>query len=159
MLFVCLAQTSVAQEESTTNDSEEIDEIVVLGARSLTLLRQEVVVAEDKFFDLYNELNTDDRYDIICENRRPIGTRIQIRECKAQFVRDAEVDAMQDALMMNDSPANVTAQPVRASKRDYRKLDEKLKKFAVENPDLQEALMEYDHLSKKYAVEREKKFD
>ena len=159
LLLVCLSQTSFAQENSTDDDSEEIDEIIVLGAHSLTLLRQEVVVAEDKFFDLYNELNDDDRFDIICENRRPIGTRIQVRECKAQFVRDAEVDAIQDALMMNNAPANVTAQPVRASKRDYRKLDEKLKQFAVENPELQEALMEYDHLSKKYAEEREKKFD
>lgn len=177
MLFlVCLSQTSIAQESNTDIDvadsgdiaaaepaasstSEEIDEIVVLGAHSLTLLRQEIIVAEDEFFDLYNELNDDDRFDIICETRRPIGTRIRVRECKAKFVRDAEVDAMQDALMMNDSPANVTAQPIRASKKDYRILEEKLKTLAVENPELQEALMNYDNISKKYAQEREKKFE
>lgn len=162
---VCLSSMASAQENNTdvgtntTAESEEIDEIVVLGAHSLTLLRQEVIVAEDKFFEIYNELNDDDRFDIICENRRPTGTRIQVRECKARFVRDAEVDATQDALMMNNSPANVAAQPIRAAKEDYETLDKKLKTFAVENPELQRALMEYDNLSKKYSEEREKKFD
>jgi len=165
LLGCCLSPIALAQGDdadiaaTATTESEEIDEIVVLGAHSLTLLRQEVIVAEDKFFDLYNELNDDDRFDIICENRRPIGTRIQVRECKARFVRDAEVEATQNALVMDNSPANVAAQPIRASKEDYETLDKKLKTFAVENPELQKALMEYDNLSKKYSAEREKKFD
>jgi hypothetical protein len=161
LLGMGLPQTAVAQEDSpeATAESGEIDEIVVLGARSLTLLRQEVIVAEDRFFDLYNELNDDDKYDIVCETRRPIGTRIQVRECKAQFVKDAEYQATQDALQFSESPANVTARAIRASTEDYEILDEKLKTFAVSSPELQEALMEYDGLNKKYADEREKKFD
>jgi len=69
LLGMGLPQAAVAQEDSpeATAESGEIDEIVVLGARSLTLLRQEVIVAEDRFFDLYNELNDDDKYDIVCE--------------------------------------------------------------------------------------------
>ncbi len=161
LLGMCLPQATVAQENSpeATAESDEIDEIVVLGGHSLTLLRQEVVVAEDRFFDLYNELNEDDKYDIVCESRRPIGTRIQVRECKAQFVRDAEVEAVQGALQFSNSPANVTARPIRASSEDYEVLDEKLKSFAVSSPELREALMDYDNLNKKYAEEREKKFD
>jgi len=161
LLGMCLPQVAVTQEDGpeATAESDEIDEIVVLGARSLTLLRQEVVVAEDRFFDLYNELNEDDDYDIVCESRRPIGTRIQVRECKAQFVRDAEYEATQDALQFSDSPANVTARPIRTSSKDYEILDEKLKSFAVSSPELREALMDYDNLNKKYADEHEKKFD
>lgn len=166
MFAVCLSQMTVAQEGDVgvdaapaTTQEEEIDEVLVYGARSLTLLRQEVTVAEDRFFDIYNELNEDDRYDIICETRRPIGTRIGVRECKAKFVRDAEVEATQGALMMTDIAANVTAQPIRTSSKDYEILKEKLQTFSVSNPELQEALMDYDRLNNKFTEEREKKFD
>lgn len=158
-IFLSLAAIAQDQDAEATAETEEIDEIIVLGARSLTLLRQEVIVAEDKFFDIYNQLNEDDKYDIVCETRKPLGTRISVRECKAQFVRDAEYEAIQDALQFTNSVANVTAQPVRAATRDYEILDEKLKAFAVSSPELQEALMEYDNLNKKYSQQREKKFD
>ncbi len=98
VLVVCLSQITVAQEP------DAIDEIVVMGGRSLTLLRHEVTQAEDIFYDRYNLLNEDDRYDMICK-------------------------------------------------------DETLRAFAISDPTLQDALMDYDRLSKKYTEEREKKFD
>lgn len=161
LLGMCSPQAIVAQEQEAeaTAETEEIDEVVVLGARSLTLLRQEVVVAEDRFFDLYNQLNDDDKYDIVCETKKPLGTRISVRECKAQFVRDAEYEAIQDALQFSSSVANVTARPIRTSSKDYEILDEKLKSFAVSSPELREALMDYENLNKKYSEQREKKFD
>ncbi len=111
MLVVCLSQITVAQEP------DAIDEIVVMGGRPLTLLRHEVTQAEDVFYDRYNFLNEDDRYDMICKDETPIGTRIPVRVCKTRVIRDAERQATQDALM------------------------------------------DYDRLSKKYTEEREKKFD
>ena len=38
-------------------------------------------------------------------------------------------------------------------------LQEKLRAFAISDPELQDALMDYDRLGKKYAKEREKKFN
>jgi hypothetical protein len=38
-------------------------------------------------------------------------------------------------------------------------LQEKLRAFAISDPELQDALMDYDRLSKKYAEEHETKFD
>jgi len=111
VLVVCLSQITVAQEP------DAIDEIVVMGGRPLTLLRHEVTQAEDVFYDRYNFLNEDDRYDMICKDETPIGTRIPVRVCKTRVIRDAERQATQDALM------------------------------------------DYDRLSKKYTEEREKKFD
>ena len=161
LLGMCLPQATIAQEQEpeVAAETEEIDEIVVLGARSLTLLRQEVIVAEDRFFDLYNQLNGDDKYDIICETRKPLGTRISVRECKAQFVRDAEYEAVQNALQFTNTPANVAARPIQASSEDYEILDQKLKSFSVSSPELRDALMDYDNLNKKFAEQRDKKFD
>jgi len=72
VLVACLSQITVAQEP------DAIDEIVVMGGRSLTLLRHEVTQAEDVFYDRYNLLNEDDRYDMICKDETPIGTRIPV---------------------------------------------------------------------------------
>ena len=161
MLGMYLPQAAVAQEDNpeAAAESEEIDEIVVLGGRTLTKLRYEATVAEDRFFELYNDLNEDDRYDIICKHRRPVGTRIQVRECKPKFVRDAETKATHDSLQMADSLADITAQAIRVSREDYEILDEKLKSFTVSSPEMQEALLDYDRFNKKYAEEHEKKYD
>ena len=72
VLVAYLSQITVAQEP------DAIDEIVVMGGRSLTLLRHEVTQAEDVFYDRYNLLNEDDRYDMICKDETPIGTRIPV---------------------------------------------------------------------------------
>jgi hypothetical protein len=161
LLGICLSQVAIAQDDSpeATSAPDEIDEIVVLGGRTLTKLRDESTVAEDRFFELYNDLNEDDRYDIICKHRRPVGTRIQVRECKPKFVRDAEIKATRDSLQMADSLADITAQAIRVSREDYEILDEKLKSFTVSSPEMQEALMDYDRLNKRYAEEHEKKYD
>jgi hypothetical protein len=38
-------------------------------------------------------------------------------------------------------------------------LQEKLRAFAISDPELQNALMDYDRLSKKYAEERARKYN
>lgn len=70
--------------------------VIVLAA---CLSQITVAQAEDVFYDKYNLLNEDNRYDMICKDETPIGTRIPVR------------------------------------------------------------LMDYDRLSKKYAEDREKKFE
>jgi hypothetical protein len=60
---------------------------------------------------------------------------------------------------MADSLADITAQAIRVSREDYEILDEKLKSFTVSSPEMQEALMDYDRLNKRYAEEHEKKYD
>ena len=168
-LFVwvaCLSTISVAQEaETSSNDAAEsvaapdaIDEIVVMGGQSLTLLRHEVTQAEDVFYDRYNLLNEDGRYDMICKDETPIGTRIPVRVCKTRVIRDVERQATQDGMIFG--PATIGSPPVIASANKHNEiLQEKLRAFAISDPELQDALMDYDRLSKKYAAEHEKKFD
>ena len=46
-----------------------------------------------------------------------------------------------------------------SANRHNKILQEKLRAFAIGDPELQDALMDYDRLNKKYAEEREKKFN
>jgi len=67
-LTVCLPLAAGAQ--TTDSETEEldaaIDEITVVGARQLGAMRAEVELAEDQVFALFNDLNDDHGYDIIC---------------------------------------------------------------------------------------------
>ena len=166
VLVAFLSTISVAQEAVTSsNDAAEsvaepdaIDEIVVMGGQSLTLLRHEVTQAEDVFYDRYNLLNEDDRYDMICKDETPIGTRIPVRVCKTRVIRDAERQTTQDGMIFG--PANIGSSPVIPSANRHNEiLQEKLRAFAISDPELQDTLMDYDRLSKKYSAERQKKFD
>ncbi|MDH3552841.1 MAG: hypothetical protein OER22_09530 [Gammaproteobacteria bacterium] len=66
--------------QTTDSEAEEldaaIDEITVVGARQLGAMRAKVELAEDQVFALFNDLNDDDGYDIICKKETRIGSQL-----------------------------------------------------------------------------------
>jgi hypothetical protein len=86
MVAVAQAPTPAA---TTAEVIEELEEVVVHGRR----LKDEIIKAEDKYFELFNEVNKDDRYDTKClslEMER--DSRLQHRACIPGFVREAMAD-------------------------------------------------------------------
>lgn len=90
------AQTSVpgaaaapASTQTPADHVETLEDVVVRGKH----LAQEIDEAENRFFSLFNELNTDDRYDTHCVYlQMTSGSRIQTRACIPGFVADAMAD-------------------------------------------------------------------
>ena len=84
-----------------------IEEIQVLGTRTLYSIRMEIVDEENKIFSMFNELNSDDRFDIFCDNIAPTGSHIKQRVCEPRFVTDMRARMAQDYLrgigMLNGS--------------------------------------------------------
>jgi hypothetical protein len=80
------------QPTQTTDESvrQKIEEITVMGARSLTLPRLAVIVAEDRFLDRNNVVNEDSRYDTICKHATHVGSHISSRECSPKIIRDLQ---------------------------------------------------------------------
>lgn len=70
---------------------DELDEVQVIGGR----LYDRIVKAEERFFQLYNELNTDDDFDTNCANV-PIDSdsRIEQRFCMPSFFADAKAESV-----------------------------------------------------------------
>ena len=66
---------------------DTLDEIIVYGAPTLRLLRDEVYEAEANFYELFNALNNGRQFDVTCLYRRPIGSHIRRRVCEAYFVK------------------------------------------------------------------------
>jgi len=73
-------QTNRAQADDT-KESESLEEIIVNAPRPLNSMRAEILQAEDRVFQLFNEFNTNDDYDIECRHEAPVGSRIPRRVC------------------------------------------------------------------------------
>lgn len=153
-----VAETNASAAYGDEDNADPIDEIIVMGARSLLRLRHELTVAEDDFFDKYNMLNEDDRYDIICKDEVHTGSRIPVRECISRVIREGRIAATQNSIGLGSGPVGGNSRG-REEARHSRVLQEKLRALAMEDKDLQDALMEYDALRRKYEEEHEKKFD
>lgn len=146
----------LTQEETgpTTEAEDTIDEITVMGARPLALMRAEVVVAEQAVYDLYNELNDDDDYDIICKKQTQIGSQIPKRVCQARMYRDAVSDATQD----DDDDGLMTIGNRTRSSRHQKILIEKMRALSIEHPELLDALRTRYGLEAEFKAEKEQRY-
>lgn len=148
-------QQPAGEETAGVQPNAEIfDEVTVLGIRELAGLRADVIRAEDVVYDLYNELNEDDRYDIICKKETRIGSQIPRRVCLSRLYRDAVSEASEEAIEGYD----VGTIKVNSAKHNAI-LREKMAALANRNPDLLAALKKRLELKKKLEREREKRFD
>lgn len=152
LLFsVCAA----AEEEASASETDDVfDEITVLGVRELGALRAEVTRAEDRAYTLFNELNDDDGYDVICKKETRIGSQIPQRVCQMRIVREARSEAAED--WYEDGH---TARPKLVMSKHNEIFRQKLARLANENPELLEALRERLALQRKFEKAREQKFD
>ncbi len=88
---VSMAQTleSGSAPPISVRDKREIDEIVVAGKKTLRTIRQEIRNLDLRIYSMFNELNKDDNYDIICRKMARIGSQIVRNNCKAKLYWDS----------------------------------------------------------------------
>jgi hypothetical protein len=94
VLLMCAAGLSQAQAAQSSDNAaagkEELDQVIVRGGpKALAALRDEMVRVEDSFYELYNELNSVDDYDVYCAMETSAGTALKRRACRANYQRDA----------------------------------------------------------------------
>ncbi len=159
-LFVAvlaLPMTAIGQDEEASTevalDDEAIEDIVVVGQKSMADLRRDVFQAEEDYYSAYNKLNDDKEYDVRCFYERPTGTRIKNHVCRARFVTNAyERHARRNRGDLS-RVANQDAIPVPAEKT--AKFQEKMETLIAANPELQAALVRYNTLSAQFMAKRE----
>jgi len=93
------AKVSVAQE-STPEDAEAETpyEVVITGRLTRSRLRNMIEDVEEDFFDRYNELNTDDTFDMYCYEYTPTMSHIKKRACEPLFMIKYRSQQGSDAL-------------------------------------------------------------
>ncbi len=159
-LFVAvlaLPMAAVGQDEEAStevaSDDEAIEDIVVVGQKSMAELRRDVFQAEEDFYSVYNKFNDDKEYDVRCFYEKPTGTNIKNHVCRARFVTKAfERHARRNRNNLS-SVANQSADPVIAEKT--AKYQVKLETLVAANPELQTALVRYTTLRAQFMAERE----
>ena len=84
---VAFAQNAPASREPVAGpprQQEAPDEVIVRGRR-LGELRVEIEQARIRAYDIFNEINSDDDFDVSCHEDSRSGTRMPQRVCRARF--------------------------------------------------------------------------
>jgi hypothetical protein len=131
--------SAIAQETQSPR-SGPMEEVIVRAPRSLRSMREAIEDAEDRAFDIFNELNTDDDYDIVCRREEPTGSRIPVRNCRARFVDRLLREKTREALSLGGgAPADL---PLLEIRHHMALLAEKIEALASENATFLEATIE-----------------
>jgi hypothetical protein len=110
----------------------ELEEVEVIG-KKLHQLQSELIETQDRFYALYNKLNTNDDFDIHCTMHAPIGTRIEKRQCRLEFLREATAAEGQNFFLGRGATAGISPQTLWFTREDeYRKTNPELMELAEE---------------------------
>lgn len=150
-LFMSLASVVSAQPAHQTPDSD-ILEIQVTGTRNLYMLQDEIAVAQDRMYALFNDINEDDRYDFRCRMEAPTGTRLERKVCRPGFLDD--IDRENGGAFMNLVQGSGFPTIPRSSRmilsREIPVLEEKIMQAIISSPELEAATRELNQLEEEY---------
>lgn len=138
-VFLLLGSAMPAMCQSEPAQAEEppmeMEEVIVLGSKSLLDLERELYRAEEVLYDLFNSFNMDDDLDVQCYRQAPIGSRIKQRVCKTNGHRELLRRASQ-SMMMGER----YVYPVAEIKHLEKRLLTNMTETALEQPEMLEAL-------------------
>jgi len=96
VVLLVYSQLAYTQESLTADQSADmvrhpqqvLEEITIVGERTTFALRQQIERAENNLYQLFNELNSSDQFNIKCRNRKR-RSHIPRRECEPKFLTRA----------------------------------------------------------------------
>ena len=138
----------LAEETSGT-----MEEVIVLGSKSLVKLKHEMYRAEETLHDLLNSFNTDDDFHIRCHKEAPIGSHIRRRDCRPNFVGRLITEATQQALFGNIPYVYPAAEIKKMNERLLADMTE----TAHEQPEVRKALVKYIEARQTLKSERKRR--
>lgn len=92
---VSFGQAASNDPSDRTAQGEAAEEIVVRGRR-LTDMRFELEVAQERAYAIFNEINSDDDFDVYCREERKYHSRATQRICRAQFENRISAEAAKE---------------------------------------------------------------
>ncbi len=131
------------QDSSTESDVEStsrpIEEISVIGERTFFTLRLEIESAETEVYGLFNELNSNDDFDVKCVNEVFVGSHFSRRVCMADYLRKEQARNAQNSVLGID--ILLTLDQVRGEVRQKTlAMEAEMLTLAQENPAFFEAI-------------------
>lgn len=144
--------------EATAATGTELDEVTVHGMRLRDMPRA-IDKAEERFFQLYNELNEKEDLDIRCYKDKPTGSRIPAQLCKPVFYARAEENLMQNLLARLGVAGALKRDarlPMQVMHERFDELVDNLAQLLEDNPQLMQLLQERNQLEARYKAARKR---
>jgi hypothetical protein len=92
------ANVTLAQDTATLQSRTETPEEIVVRGTRLADFRVEVERARVRAYDIFNEVNSTDDFDIVCVDEPRRGSRMGRRVCAARFEGRISANAAKDYL-------------------------------------------------------------
>lgn len=147
VLVAGLVSQSSTLAASAPEPELPIEEITVTGQRTMIALRMQISDAEDHLYELFNELNTDDRYDVHCVQVDRYFSHTKQKQCRVGYERDAlkaEADYITATVTGMPAPALIPRSVVIAA--ELPNYQAKMRELVVQNPDLLDAVIKHAQL-------------
>ena len=133
-----------ADEQATQTQAARerpIEEISVVGERSALFLLEEIKNAEVLMYDIFNDLNSTDDFDVNCRNVTHTGTLIPEWECDSGFMTRERFQNTQDFLQFGFMPKS-DEEMYWENREKVAALNAEMLSLAKENPGLAEAMLD-----------------
>ena len=146
--------TETTETTATAIEARLIEEITVIGQKSLARLRLRIIEKENGIYNFFNAQNSSDRLDIICNKRRPTGTNILQRQCEPRFLKALRVEKTRDASMGFGVGFN-QYDLVGLSHQDFEKLENEMLALMAANKAFADSLADLVDLTENLAAHRQ----
>lgn len=146
------AESAVRQGPVLPEQKPALDDVIVLGSR-LYPLRKQIDTAEDRFYALYDELNTKHEFDVHCAVEAPLDTRFTQRGCEPVY--QARAEEAEAHAFLEDHAIEPSALVALARKDDYRR---NMLEILRKNPRRVQLLRERVELQQRYKKVRQERF-
>jgi hypothetical protein len=147
-----------AADEQPRAAEQSIEEITVIGHRYLRELRLEVQASRERVYNLFNDLNINEEFDIHCHDGSRTGTRTVRRVCRPQYVDVATSEAAKWYLVFmkwgrggafSRAQAEISVVHLKA-----RQMDAEVERLMGESREFRRAIAEYQALEGRYDAAR-----
>ena len=119
--------TSFAQE----------DEVIRIEDLSRHELNTYIIEAEDQLYELFNTLNSTDRFDIVCRKDVRTGSNIPVRICQPKFLNDNSSDNVSDFMFGGRALAADSA-VISNAKDELQKLQDEMASLVGSNAQMRD---------------------
>src|SRR5689334_18571328 len=106
-LIAVLAQAAVQADESPAQPQEQV--IVEATRTNLSKLAKEVVLAEQRFYQRYNDLNTVRKYAVNCYNEATTSTHFKRLYCQPVYESEAQAEEAREFLVALGAGSSASA--------------------------------------------------
>jgi len=147
-LVLAQATRSQTQGAQAAAPSVDVEDVIVPGSKPENL-RVEIERLEADVYERFNDLNSDDDFDIHCFKQAPTGSNIPVRTCAPNFVTRAESGAAKKLLADGRTGAGNNNNPSEHAMRmeqKSRELTAELQRVARQDERLMRDLVRLDEL-------------